>query len=77
MAKIVLEEMRLSLAERLVHYIRLVHLYGHHLLCAKMVDAWANELTISPCARDENALYSHANHYARPWSEFSSLTSIV
>ena len=29
---------------------------GHRLLCAKMTDAWANQLITSPCARDENVL---------------------
>ena len=33
------------------------HTNGHRLLCAKMADAWANQLITSPCARDENALY--------------------
>ena len=32
------------------------HTIGHPLLCAKMVNAWANELITSPCARGENAL---------------------
>ena len=34
------------------------HTNGHRLLCAKMADAWTNQLIMSPCARDENALYT-------------------
>ena len=33
--------------------------YSHRLLCTKMADAWANQITTSPHARDENVLYAY------------------
>ena len=41
------------------------HTNGHRPLCAKMADAWANQLITSHCARDENALLRFYRLYLR------------